>query len=125
MTAVVQSRLPNPPQRIVSLLPSLTETVCELGQCQRLVGWTGIPTYPASARALPQVGGGLDPNIEAVVALKPDVVLMATARALASDCRRWASRWWRWNPRPMPTCAACWRRWASCWVWTMPSASGA
>lgn len=68
-----------PPQRIVSLLPSLTETVCALGQCQRLVGVDRYSNYPESVRALPQVGGGLDPNIEAIVALKPDVVLMATS----------------------------------------------
>ena len=67
------------PQRIVSLLPSLTETVCELGQCARLVGVDRYSNFPASLRALPQVGGGLDPNIEAIVALKPDVVLMATS----------------------------------------------
>lgn len=67
------------PQRIVSLLPSLTETVCELGQCQRLVGVDRYSNFPESVRALPQVGGGLDPNIEAIVALKPDVVLMATS----------------------------------------------
>lgn len=68
-----------PPQRIVSLLPSLTETVCELGQCQRLVGVDRYSDFPLSVRALPQVGGGLDPNIEAIVALRPDVVLMATS----------------------------------------------
>jgi len=67
------------PQRIVSLLPSLTETVCELGQCQRLVGVDRYSNFPDSVRALPQVGGGLDPNIEAIVALKPDLVLMATS----------------------------------------------
>ncbi len=66
-----------PPQRIVSLLPSLTETVCELGQCHRLVGVDRYSDYPASVQRLPQVGGGMDPNIEAVVALRPDVVLMA------------------------------------------------
>ena len=67
------------PQRIVSLLPSLTETVCELGQCQRLVGVDRYSNFPDSVRALPVVGGGLDPNIEAIVALRPDVVLMATS----------------------------------------------
>ena len=67
------------PQRIVSLLPSLTESVCELGQCQRLVGVDRYSNWPAMVTKLPQVGGGLDPNIEAVVALKPDVVLMATS----------------------------------------------
>ncbi len=67
------------PQRIVSLLPSLTESVCELGQCARLVAVDRYSNYPASVRSLPQVGGGLDPNIEAVLALRPDVVLLATA----------------------------------------------
>ena len=72
------------PQRIVSLLPSLTESVCGLNQCQRLVGVDRYSNYPESVRALPQVGGGIDPNIEAIVALKPDVVLMATS-SRASD----------------------------------------
>nr|WP_205964456.1 helical backbone metal receptor [Ramlibacter agri] len=71
--------LPQSPRRIVSLLPSLTETVCELGECGRLVGVDRYSNYPASVLALPRVGGGIDPNIEAVVALKPDVVLMATS----------------------------------------------
>lgn len=65
------------PQRIVSLLPSLAETVCALGQCQRIVGVDRYSNYPASLQKLPQVGGGLDPNIEMIVALKPDVVLMS------------------------------------------------
>lgn len=65
------------PQRIVSLLPSLTETVCELGQCHRLVGVDRYSNHPPSVRELPKTGGGIDPNIEAIVALKPDVVLMA------------------------------------------------
>ncbi len=67
------------PQRIVSLLPSLAEMVCELGQCPRLVGVDRYSTYPVSLKKLPQVGGGLDPNIEMIVALRPDVVLMATS----------------------------------------------
>lgn len=72
-------RFAKSPQRIVSLLPSLSESVCELGQCQRLVGVDRYSNWPVSVTKLPQVGGGLDPNIEAVVALKPDVVLMATS----------------------------------------------
>jgi iron complex transport system substrate-binding protein len=66
-----------PPQRIVSILPSLTETVCELGHCARLVGVDRYSNYPASVQKLTQVGGGMDPNVEAIVALRPDVVLMA------------------------------------------------
>lgn len=70
-------RFAQAPQRIVSLLPSLAETVCALGQCGRLVGVDRYTDYPASLQKLPQLGGGLDPNIEAIVALRPDVVLMA------------------------------------------------
>lgn len=69
--------LPAAPQRIVSILPSLTETVCELGHCARLVGVDRFSDYPASLQKLPQLGGGMDPNVEAIVALRPDVVLMA------------------------------------------------
>ncbi|MEN9843823.1 MAG: hypothetical protein RLZZ612_1652 [Pseudomonadota bacterium] len=71
------------PQRIASLLPSLSETVCELGQCQRLVGVDRYSNFPAHLSKLPQLGGGLDPNIEAIVALKPDVVLLAASSRAA------------------------------------------
>ena len=70
-------RFAAPPQRVVSLLPSLAETICALGQCQRLVGVDRYSNFPVSLKALPQMGGGLDPSIEAIVAQRPDVVLMA------------------------------------------------
>ena len=72
------------PERIVSLLPSLSETVCALGHCQRLVGVDRYSNFPASLQLLPRVGDGLGPNIEAIVALRPDVVLMA-ASSRATD----------------------------------------
>lgn len=67
------------PQRIVTLLPSLTEGVCAMDQCQRLVGVDRYSNFPASVQELPKLGGGLDPNIEAIVALKPDLVLVAAS----------------------------------------------
>jgi len=66
-----------PPQRIVSLLPSLTESVCAIGACARLVGTDRFSNWPASVAALPKLGGFDDVRIEAVVALKPDVVLVS------------------------------------------------
>lgn len=69
--------LAQPPQRIVTLLPSLTESVCALGACARLVGVDRYSNSPEPVKALPQVGGGIDPNVEAIAALKPDVVLLA------------------------------------------------
>jgi len=71
--------LPAAPQRIVSLLPSLTETVCALQACARLVGVDRFSNWPPSVRTLPQVGGLEDTQIERIMAIKPDVVLAAGA----------------------------------------------
>ena len=76
-------RLAQPAQRIVSILPSLAEIVCELDQCHRLVGVDRYTTWPESLSKLPRVGGGLDPNIEAIVALRPDLVLASTSSRAA------------------------------------------
>jgi len=73
----VTTRWATPPQRIITLLPSLTETVCALGQCARLVGIDRYSNWPDQVKSLPTLGGGMDPNIEAIVALKPDVVFAA------------------------------------------------
>ena len=67
------------PQRIVSLLPSLTESVCALGACARLVGTDRFSNFPASVVALPKLGGLDDAQIERIVSLKPDVVLLSTS----------------------------------------------
>jgi iron complex transport system substrate-binding protein len=75
--------LPAPPQRIVSLLPSLTESVCALQACGRLVGTDRFSNWPASVLALPKLGGLEDTQIERIVALKPDLVLAAgSSRAI-------------------------------------------
>ena len=79
----VDVTLREPPRRIVTLLPSLTETVCALGACDRLVGVDDWSNWPAQVTALPRLGGVADFSIERVVALRPDVVLLSsTARAL-------------------------------------------
>ena len=68
--------LENVPQRVVSLLPSLTESVCALGKCSTLVGVDRFSNWPISLRDLPKLGGMGDVNIERIVQLKPDVVLL-------------------------------------------------
>ncbi len=65
------------PKRIVTLLPSLAETVCVLGACDRLVGTDKHANWPISVKALPKLGGLDDTQLEALVRLKPDVVLLA------------------------------------------------
>ena len=68
-----------PPKRIVSLLPSLTESVCALGGCALLVGTDRFSNSPASVLALPKLGGLDDAQVERIAALAPDVVLSATS----------------------------------------------
>ena len=74
--------LPDVPRRIVSLLPSLTESVCTLGECARLVGVDRYSNHPASIQSLPKLGGMDDTSIESIVTLKPDVVLVAISSRL-------------------------------------------
>ncbi len=65
-----------PPRRIVSLAPSLTEMACALGLEKNLVGVTTFCDRPASIKGKPTVGGPANPSLEAVLNLKPDVVLV-------------------------------------------------
>jgi iron complex transport system substrate-binding protein len=71
-----------PPARIVSLLPSLTETVCALQACERLVGVDRFSNWPTRVNALPRLGGIDDLQIEALVRLKPDVVLASVSHRM-------------------------------------------
>lgn len=70
-------QLAQPARRIVSLLPSLTETVCALDACDRLVGVDNYSNWPPAVQSLPHVGGLEDANVERIVSLRPDVVLLA------------------------------------------------
>jgi iron complex transport system substrate-binding protein len=69
-------RIPQPVQRIVSLAPSLTETIYALGLQDRLVGDTDYCDYPEDAQKKTKVGGAINPNLEEIAALRPDLVLM-------------------------------------------------
>jgi iron complex transport system substrate-binding protein len=64
-----------PPARIVSLVPSVTETAFALGGEARLAGVSDFCDWPPAARAKPRVGGMINPSLEAIVALKPDLVV--------------------------------------------------
>lgn len=71
------------PRRVVSMLPSNTETLCAIGACGTLIGVDTFSMYPAQAAALPKLGGLYDPNVEAIVALKPDLVVISKNAKLA------------------------------------------
>lgn len=68
--------IPVNPERIVSLAPSLTETIYALGVQDRLVGDTDYCDYPPAAQKKPKVGGVIDPNLEEIAVLHPDLVLV-------------------------------------------------
>jgi iron complex transport system substrate-binding protein len=76
-----------PPQRVVSLLPSITETVCVLGACDRLVGVDRHSNWPQRVQALPKLGGLNDTSVEGIVALKPDLVLLAQSARVTERLR--------------------------------------
>jgi iron complex transport system substrate-binding protein len=70
-----EHRFTEPPRRIVTLRPSLTESVWALGGGARLVGVDRYSDWPAELSRLPRVGGLEDAQIETIAALRPDVVL--------------------------------------------------
>jgi ABC-type Fe3+-hydroxamate transport system substrate-binding protein len=77
MSSLMVSPFDFVPQRAVSLVPSLTETLFDLGIGQRLVGISTYCTRPADKVAsLPKVGGPKNPDLDAILALRPDIVLM-------------------------------------------------
>ena len=77
-------QLNRPPQRIVSLLPSLTETICELGDCAKVVGVDRFSNFPASVQKLPRLGGLDDTSIETLVALGADVPADQMSRTICA-----------------------------------------
>ncbi len=70
-----KTTLPLPPLRVVSLAPSLTEIVYQLGQEKKLVGATLFSNYPDAAKRLPRVGSYVRLDLERIIALRPDLCL--------------------------------------------------
>ena len=77
---------PNP-QRIVSLAPSVTETLFALGLDNRVVGVTSFCDYPPEAKTKESVGDTQRPSLEKIIALKPDLVIISTASQLEQSLR--------------------------------------
>ena len=70
-----------PARRIVSLAPATTELLFDLGLGGRVVGRTRYDDWPPAARAVPSVGAGLAPSVEAIAARRPDLVLLYASPA--------------------------------------------
>ena len=69
--------IPASPQRIISLVPSVTEILFQLGLQKQLIADTNACTYPEAARDLPKVGNYSDPSLEAILLNKPDLIIAA------------------------------------------------
>jgi iron complex transport system substrate-binding protein len=68
----------SPPERIISLAPSMTEILYALGLGDNIMGVTTFCDYPEEAKKKPKIGGMSNPSLEAVLTLEPDVVVMTT-----------------------------------------------
>ncbi len=64
------------PERIVSIVPALTEALFSMGAGPRVVGVGSFDRHPAEVEALPKVGGLIDPDMERIIALTPDLVVL-------------------------------------------------
>lgn len=72
----LQAPVGTPPRRVISLVPSVTESLFELGLGERIIGVTDYCVHPADAmRHLPRLGGTKSPDIERIIALQPDLVI--------------------------------------------------
>jgi iron complex transport system substrate-binding protein len=81
-----------PASRVVSLSPSTTEALFAIGGGDRLVGRSRYCDWPEAVKALPQVGGYVDPSFEAILALKPDLVIGARGPAGSTTTERLEAR---------------------------------
>jgi iron complex transport system substrate-binding protein len=76
-------------QRIISLSPSITETLFALGLGDRVVAVTDYCDFPAEVNQLPKVGGFINPNLETIIALQPDlVILLANQQRLVEQLQQ-------------------------------------
>jgi len=80
-------KIPPKPERAVSLAPNLTENIFAVGAGNRLVGVTTFCNYPAEAEKIAKIGDTMTPNMEAIIALKPQIVFVSTASQIESFAR--------------------------------------
>jgi iron complex transport system substrate-binding protein len=80
--------LPHTPERIVSLAPSITETLFAIGAGEQVAGVTDYCTYPEEARKKPRVGGMINPSIEAIIGLHPDLIILSMEGNVRDDFRK-------------------------------------
>lgn len=70
--------VPERPQRIISLIPSIAETLFAIGAGERLVAVTDYTNFPAAAKQIPSIGSYADPSLETILSYQPDLIIATT-----------------------------------------------
>ncbi len=83
--------LPSPAKRIVSLAPSISETLFAIGAGNAVVGVTDYCNYPSEAKQKQRVGGVVNPNIETIISLKPDLIALSMEGNVREDFKKLTS----------------------------------
>jgi iron complex transport system substrate-binding protein len=92
-----------PPKRIVSLIPAVTEMIFAMGDGARLVGVSSYDRYPPQVASIATVGGLLDPNVERLLSLRPDLVIVYnTQQELRQRLERAAIPFYLYEHRGLP-----------------------
>ena len=98
-----QGRASRAPARIVSLIPAVTEMIYAIGDGARVAAVSSYDHFPAEVARLPRVGGLLDPSVERILAIKPDlVVLYATQKELIDRLDRAGIPYYNYQHQALP-----------------------
>jgi iron complex transport system substrate-binding protein len=101
--AVPYVRAQQPPQRIVSLIPAVTEMIFAMGAGDRVVGVSNYDRHPPQVERIERVGGLLDPNVERVLSLRPDLVIVYnTQQELKQRLDRASIPYYSYEHRALP-----------------------
>jgi iron complex transport system substrate-binding protein len=91
------------PRRIISLIPAVSEMIYAMGAGDRLVGVSNYDRFPPDVRQLPKVGGLIDPNVERILELRPDLVMVyATQKELIERLDRAKVPYYVYQHRALP-----------------------
>src|SRR3954463_7634171 len=100
-SAIVQR--PSKPERIVSLIPAVTEMIYAMGDGARVAAVSNYDHFPADVAKLPRVGGLLDPSVERILAIKPDLVIVyATQKELIERLDRAKIPYFNYQHKALP-----------------------
>src|SRR3954464_13002048 len=98
-----RAQAPARPQRIVSLVPAVSEMIFAIGEGARVAAVSNYDSFPPEAAGLPRVGGLHDPSVERILAIKPDLVIVyATQKELIARLDRAGIAYFNYQHKALP-----------------------